>query len=145
MNENNTYESSETSATTLSTIAKSRETTQRCALDTSTLTTQVMTMSGSSEHEKLISKILADDTISIAEKIELIHQENDAFDDRVRKNTDRAIRAQTAQTRNVNKSDAWIVVGITASVAGLIYYLRTPEGQKAVSSLTTSITKLLAA
>ena len=145
MNETNSNETVKITDPTLSVIAKSRESTQKNALDASALTSQVMTMSGSTSHEKLIGEVFTDETISIAEKIDLIRRENDAFDDRVRKNTDRAIKLQKAQTKNIRKADAWIAVSITAGVAGFIYFLRTPEGQKAFSSITSSCAKLLAA
>ena len=66
MNENNTHEISENNAPVLPAITKSREVTQCNALDTAKLTAQVMTMSGSSSHEKLVDEILADETISIS-------------------------------------------------------------------------------
>ena len=145
MNENNTHEISENNAPVLPAITKSREVTQCNALDTAKLTAQVMTMSGSSSHEKLVDEILADKTISISEKVDLVHRENDAYDARVHKNSERQIKMQAAQTKNVRRADTWFVAGFTFTVAGVIYYLRTPEGQKALSSFSTSITKFLAA
>ncbi len=116
---------------------------QQNATDTSRLAQQVQDMSCKGIHEEVVRAILADDKTTMAEKIDLIHQETADYDQHEENNTGRVERLQNTQTDNVGKVIAWwsenwgwvAAVGVTLFIGG------TPVGRRMV---TTTVKRLTA-
>lgn len=126
------------------TLTASLDSTQKNATDTSRLTQQVQDLSCKGLHEEAVRAILADDKTTMAEKMDLIHQENADYDQHEENNTGRVERLQNTQTDNVGKIIAWWSEnwGWVAAVAGVtIFFGGTPVGKRMV---TTAVKRLAA-
>ncbi len=118
------------------TLAASLESTQKNATDTDRSVQQVLSLSGKEMHDQTVSAILADDALSMAEKLDLIHRENADYDQHQGNNTDRVVRLQETQTQNVGNATNWwrenwgwvLFFGFGA------FAVFTPQGRKLLSS-----------
>ena len=87
-------------------------------------------------HDQTVSAILADDALSMAEKLDLIHRENADYDRHQGNNTDRVVRLQETQTQNVGNATYWW----RESWGGVLFFgfgafaVFPPQGRKLLSS-----------
>lgn len=125
------------------TLTASLDNTQKNATDTSRLTQQVQDLSCKGLHEEAVRAILADDKTTMAEKMDLIHQENADYDQHEENNTGRVERLQNTQTDNVGKIIAWWSEnwGWIAAAGVTIFLGGTPAGRHIV---TTAVKRLAA-
>lgn len=138
-NENSTVNIKEISET----LTASLDNTQKNATDTSRLTQQVQDLSCKGLHEEAVRAILADDKTTMAEKMDLIHQENADYDQHEENNTGRVERLQNTQTDNVGKIIAWWSENWGwVAVAGVTFFFGgTQTGRRIV---TTAVKRLAA-
>ena len=138
-NENSTVNIKEISET----LTASLDNTQKNATDTSRLTQQVQDLSCKGLHEEAVRAILADDKTTMAEKMDLIRQENADYDQHEENNTGRVERLQNTQTDNVGKIIAWWSENWGwVAVAGVTFFFGgTQTGRRIV---TTAVKRLAA-
>ena len=125
------------------TLTASLDNTQKNATDTSRLTQQVQDLSCKGLHEEAVRAILADDKTTMAEKMDLIHQENADYGQHEENNTGRVERLQNTQTDNVGKIIAWWSENWGwVAVAGVTFFFGgTQTGRRIV---TTAVKRLAA-
>lgn len=116
----------------LETITASLDDTQKNAVDTVTTVQQVLEMSGKELHEKTISAILEDDKLNASEKIVLIHSENADYDRHQENNTERVVRLQDTQAKNVGDATGWWANNWGRVFFGVVtgWAVLTPQGRK---------------
>ncbi len=120
------------------TLSASLDNTQKNATDTEKAVQQILSLSGKEIHEQTVTAILEDSNLNMAEKLDLIHRENESYDEHEGKNTDRVVRLQTEQTKNVGSASTWwsenwgwvLLIGVTTCIAA-----GTPGGRAALSSV----------
>lgn len=118
-------------------LSKSLDSTQKNALNVDNLSKELISISCKENHDKVIEAILNLEKIDMAQKLELIHRENDKYELTQDRCVDRLIRMQDAQTQNVNSASSWWEENwcwvLMASAACIT--LATPEGRKLISSV----------
>ena len=92
----------------------------------------------------LVTKIFSDKDIDMEKKLNLIHRESEKYDGFVDNNTNRVIKMQESQTKNVGnvsnwwRENWWWVISALMG-AGAVAFFRTTEGRKILSSIAKQL------
>ena len=122
-------------------LATALDNTQKNAASTERSVQQVLSLSGKEMHDQMVSAILADGDLGMAEKIELIHRENADYDHYQENNTNQVVRLQDAQTNNIGKATRWLGENWSWVVlAGFVVLtIATPQGRKVLTTVAQQI------
>lgn len=114
---------------------------QESALDVTVPTNQIILLNSESEkrHNREIEYILADESLDILKKVELIERINVNHDRIQDKVADRVIRVQTAQIKN----HVLLIIGISSSFAIATYFaVSSPQGRRMIRKGLSRIFRL---
>lgn len=121
-------------------LTNSLENTQMNSIDIEKLVSQVRFLSESDTYRQIITAIIDDDSIDWNQKIVMIQEITENYDQREGRNTQRVIDLQNAQTQNVGEATSWWAAHWWLLLVGGVAVLgaRTPAGKKIISSIFSS-------